>query len=137
MKFYDQPQIQAFHLKGVLHIHPLDAHSVLQNRDAILFDLREAIEARDEVFPFELVQQHPVSTIEPKIKDFDKNQSYILACPGGVRSTQVAAFMMVKGFPHVFSMDGGIEGWKQSGLEMQLIQSSNLVRSNSKVLCNS
>ena len=51
-----------------------------------------------------------------KVKSFDKNATYYLYCAGGTRSCRAAAQYTAAGFQHVYSLKGGINGWKRGGL---------------------
>jgi rhodanese-related sulfurtransferase len=59
----------------------------------------------------------PISKKLPrKVKPFDKTATYYLYCAGGTRSCRAAAQYTAAGFQHVYSLKGGINGWKREGL---------------------
>lgn len=45
----------------------------------------------------------------------DKNAEIVLYCGGGFRSALAADNLQRMGYTNVFSMDGGIRGWRESG----------------------
>lgn len=52
--------------------------------------------------------------IETKITD--KNAEIVLYCGGGFRSALAAEAIQKMGYANVYSMDGGIRGWREAGL---------------------
>jgi rhodanese-related sulfurtransferase len=52
--------------------------------------------------------------IENKIPD--KDAEIILYCGGGFRSALAAEALQLMGYTKVYSMDGGIRGWREAGL---------------------
>jgi rhodanese-related sulfurtransferase len=52
--------------------------------------------------------------IEEKIPN--KNDEMILYCGGGFRSALAAEMLQKMGYTNVYSMDGGIRGWREAGL---------------------
>ena len=56
--------------------------------------------------------------IEGKIPD--RKAQIILYCGGGFRSALAAEALQRMGYTHVFSMDGGIRGWREVGLPVEI-----------------
>lgn len=52
--------------------------------------------------------------VEEKIPD--PNVEIVLYCGGGFRSALAADVLQQMGYMNVFSMDGGIRGWREKGL---------------------
>ena len=52
--------------------------------------------------------------IETKLPN--KSDEIVLYCGGGFRSALAADALQKMGYTKVFSMDGGIKGWRQAGL---------------------
>jgi rhodanese-related sulfurtransferase len=46
----------------------------------------------------------------------DKDAEIVLYCGGGFRSALAADALQQMGYSHVYSMDGGIRGWREAGL---------------------
>jgi|WetSurMetagenome_2_1015567.scaffolds.fasta_scaffold03882_5 rhodanese-related sulfurtransferase len=62
----------------------------------------------------------PLSRSVPKRARFlDKNASYYLYCTGGTRSCKAATQYLASGFKIVYSLKGGINGWKKAGLPVK------------------
>lgn len=49
----------------------------------------------------------------------DRNAEIVLYCGGGFRSALAAEALCKMGYTQVFSMDGGIRGWKEAGLPLE------------------
>lgn len=48
----------------------------------------------------------------------DKDQELILYCGGGYRSALAADNLRIMGYTRAISMDGGVRGWKEAGLQL-------------------
>jgi rhodanese-related sulfurtransferase len=48
----------------------------------------------------------------------DPNAELVLYCGGGFRSALAAVNLQKMGYTNVYSMDGGVRGWKEAGLEI-------------------
>jgi phage shock protein E len=57
--------------------------------------------------------QYPDS--EQELLSLDKNQTILLYCRTGSRSSQVLNFLVEKGFPNVFHLSDGIVEWESQG----------------------
>ena len=49
----------------------------------------------------------------------DKNATLVLYCGGGFRSALAADNLQQMGYTNVFSMDGGIRGWREKGYPLE------------------
>ena len=50
-----------------------------------------------------------------KIEKLDKNETILIYCKKGGRSSSAAEVLIEKGFKKVFNLDGGITAWKDAG----------------------
>ncbi|GAB4318340.1 MAG: hypothetical protein Kow00127_10350 [Bacteroidales bacterium] len=112
----EKPVLQAFHIEGVKHILPEEAFRLLEEKEAILIDVREKYEVVMEYLPMDRVLNHPLSVIMERLNFIPKDQKIVVACPGGVRSTKVANMLNHQGYPDVFNLDGGFDAWITRGL---------------------
>jgi len=55
----------------------------------------------------------PMSSITEKFSDLDPSLSYSIYCHHGMRSMQVANFLLSKGFQSLFNLRGGIDAWSK------------------------
>jgi len=88
-----------------------DLYSILQNeKDFILVDVREPDELTDTGFIPDAVNI-PLGQIEQKLSTLPKTGKLIVYCKTGNRSAQAAKFLVSKGYPNVYNLEGGIERW--------------------------
>lgn len=124
MKTTDKPTLQAFHIEGVKHINPFDALEALNNGEAVMIDVREIEEVKQESVPLDRVLNHPMSVILERLPYISKDQNIIVACPGGVRSSRVVSLLMQHGYENVASLDGGLKTWIDKGFPIQINNST-------------
>ena len=113
MKTTDKPSLQEFQIEGVKHIAPAEALKLIEQKKAILIDVREQNEVMLETIPLENVLYHPMSVIMDRLPYIAKDQNIILGCPGGVRSAKVANLLNLNGYQNVANLDGGFKTWKE------------------------
>lgn len=115
----NHPELQEFHIEGVKHIAPADAFELINNRQAVLIDVREPDEIENEQIPLDTILYYPMSTIVDKLNYISKEQSIILICPGGIRSTKVANLLNLHAYANVANLDGGFMSWKKQNLPFE------------------
>ena len=64
-----------------------------------------------EIAKVDGVQLLPLSQIESRFIDLDRNQSYYIHCKAGVRSLKPLNFLPQQGFKYLKSVKGGITAW--------------------------
>jgi rhodanese-related sulfurtransferase len=64
----------------------------------------------------------PYDSLEERLPRIEKlkSQPVIVVCEDGKRSRTAAELLRKSGFTRVFSMDGGMSGWKTNGLPVTL-----------------
>jgi len=74
-----------------------------------LLDVRE---------PFEFEYTHiaksqliPMNQIPQRLQEIDASKDCIIICHHGIRSQQVADFLVHSGFSDIYNLTGGIEAW--------------------------
>jgi rhodanese-related sulfurtransferase len=53
----------------------------------------------------------PMAEIPARLREIDRNKDLAVMCHHGVRSAQVAAFLLNRGWTRVSSVAGGIDRW--------------------------
>ncbi|MDD1679813.1 MAG: rhodanese-like domain-containing protein [Methanomicrobiales archaeon] len=53
------------------------------------------------------------------LERLDKTRTYVVYCRHGVRASRVLRMMADLGFHEVYSLQGGIERWRESGLPVE------------------
>ncbi len=117
MKTTGKPVLQNFHLEGVTHILPEEAHEAHRNNMAVMIDVREKYEWETE--RIEDVLLYPMQQISQWLPTLNKKQNIIVFCQKGIRSTHITHFLKNQGFPNAINMDGGISAWKEKGLPVK------------------
>ncbi len=114
MKTSSKPVLQNFHLEGVTHLLPEEAHEAHKSNTAVMIDVREEYEWETE--RIEDVLLHPMQQISQWLPTLDRKQNIIVFCHKGIRSTHVVHFLNDQGYSKAINMDGGISAWKARGL---------------------
>ena len=102
----------------VLEIGPARAHELLQGADPpLLVDIREDWELEaGRIVPSEHV---PMSDLGTRLDPYRK-RSLVLYCAHGNRSLRLARALSDAGFEDVVSLAGGITGWAEEGLPVDV-----------------
>lgn len=99
-------------------LHEVDAETVKQwvdNGDAILIDVREVEEYNLEYIP--KAQLFPLSSFSPQQIPKGDGKKIVFHCKAGRRSANAATkWADFSGAPDAYSLKGGIDAWKSSGL---------------------
>jgi rhodanese-related sulfurtransferase len=84
----------------------------------LLIDVREESEYAIDHLPGALHLGKGI--IERDVEDRvpDQNTPLVLYCGGGFRSALAADNLQEMGYTQVFSMDGGIRGWREKGFSL-------------------
>jgi rhodanese-related sulfurtransferase len=99
--------------KPVPHqLTPTAANALVESGSAVIFDVREHREFLEEHISG--AQSLPMSELSPQ--QLPVGKTAILYCGLGKRSCAAAEKLVEAGFGKVAVIEGGIVGWKQSGL---------------------
>ncbi len=99
-----------------ISLGPAEFQMAMKNDDkAILIDVREFFEYKKSRIP-NAINIPSSGNLEISADTLNKENSLFLYCTSGFRSKRVARRFSGKGFPEVYSLDGGIIAWKKEGL---------------------
>ena len=90
---------------------PKEFQTNLTTENNILIDVREKDEL--EICKIDGAINMPMSSIMETFSELDPELSYSLYCHHGMRSMQVANFLLSKGFKSLFNLKGGIDAWSR------------------------
>jgi len=95
-------------------IEPKHFRSLKLAADAIVLDVRAAREQYEEgQIPGNLrIEFGP--GFENELSSLEKNKRYLVYCRSGNRSMQACQAMSQMGFKELYSLDGGINKWKET-----------------------
>lgn len=93
-------------------ISPEGAHKHLDQQTAQFVDIRNESDYEQGHIPTSLLLgQH---NLQEFIQSANLDKPVIVTCYHGISSQSAAQILVEKGFEDVYSLDGGMEGWKQS-----------------------
>jgi rhodanese-related sulfurtransferase len=75
----------------------------------LVLDVREPFEI--ELAPFPGATHIPMGDIPARIGELDPQREIVVVCHHGVRSAQVAGWLVRSGFARVLNLTGGIDAW--------------------------
>ena len=102
--------------KSVTEVSPEDAAQKLQNKEAVIVDVREKDEWNEGHIPHAIHLSRGTLELDIEEKIPDPNAVIICHCGGGGRSALAAESLQKMGYKNVRSMAGGLKGWKAVGL---------------------
>lgn len=96
-------------------VEPLTVKKWLDADEALMVDVREPDEVAAAYIPGTV--HMPMSAFDPdKLPDLN-GRKLVLQCAGGMRSDQVAQFLLQNGYvDEAVNLVGGIKGWAEAGL---------------------
>jgi rhodanese-related sulfurtransferase len=83
-----------------------------------LIDVREESEWDKDHLPGAVYMGRGIIERDIESKIPDPKTELVLYCGGGFRSALVADNLQKMGYTNVYSMDGGIRGWREKGLPL-------------------
>lgn len=97
--------------KGVksLNSHEFQ-HELDQNPNKILIDVRTPTEYKSGHIPSAI--NIPVSDLDRRIDEIDKQRTVFIYCQSGMRSTQAGRILSKRGFQNLVNLRGGIMSWR-------------------------
>lgn len=55
----------------------------------------------------------PMAEVPGRLDELDRHKTIVVMCHSGVRSMQVAGYLIRQGFGQVVNLDGGIDAWSR------------------------
>ena len=92
-------------------LNPKEFQDNLISHRHTLIDVREKWEF--DICKIEGAINLPMSSIMETFSELDPESSYSLYCHHGMRSMQVANFLLSNGFKSLFNLQGGIDSWSR------------------------
>jgi rhodanese-related sulfurtransferase len=102
--------------KSIAEISPEEAAKKLQNKEAVIVDVREKDEWEEEHIPHAVHLSRGTIELDIEEKFPDPNTTIICHCGGGGRSALATESLQKMGYKNVRSMAGGLKAWKAAGL---------------------
>ncbi|TAE89652.1 MAG: rhodanese-like domain-containing protein [Bacteroidetes bacterium] len=92
----------------------------MQKENGVLLDVRTPGEYKKGFIAGATLMDIFSDDFDAKLALLDKSKTYYVYCAKGGRSEECSEKMMALGFKRVFDLDGGISGWKDSGLPIEM-----------------
>lgn len=87
-----------------------DAAALVADGKATVVDIRDALSFQAGHIPGSLHLTN--DNVAAFLRDTDHARPLVVACYHGNSSLSAAAFLAEQGFAEVYSLDGGVEGWR-------------------------
>jgi len=98
----------------------VDAKTVseLMTQDnVVVLDVREPSEYAEGHIPG--VALIPMGQVPDRLNEIPKDQTVIVTCRSGNRSSQITEYLRGQGYTNVHNMEGGILSWQKAGLPIE------------------
>lgn len=106
-------------VSGAAEVGPLEAVQLINRRDAVVLDVREAGEfAAGHIAG---AKSFPLAAIEKRASDLArfKSRPLLIVCASGTRSHSAFGTLKKLGFGEVFVLAGGMNAWQQANLPVE------------------
>jgi rhodanese-related sulfurtransferase len=94
-------------------IEEIEAQELKRRMDSgeqlLILDVREPEEVA--IAPFPQAIHMPMGDIPSRIAELDPDAQWVVVCHHGIRSAQVAMYLVRMGFERVTNLSGGIDAW--------------------------
>jgi len=98
-------------LEMIDDLNPKEFQNYLSNNETVLIDVREKWEL--DLCKIEGAINCPMSTIAESFSDLNPDDTIAVYCHHGMRSMQVATFLISKDFQSLVNLQGGIDAWSR------------------------
>lgn len=104
---------------GGKEVTALEAVQLINRRDAVVVDVREAAEFADGHIANS--RHIPAAQMAERVKELEKlkRQPIVVVCRTGPRAASACATLKKSGFEEVFTLKGGVMAWQQASLPLQ------------------
>jgi len=62
----------------------------------------------------------PLAELPSRLEELSRDAPLVMQCQSGGRSSVATALLQARGFTNVSNLRGGIEGWREAGLPVEL-----------------
>jgi len=102
--------------KNITEISPVEAQAQTERGDAVLIDVREEDDWREDHAKGAKHLERGAIELEIEEQVPDLKTPIVCYCGGGSRSALVAESLQKMGYENVKSLAGGFRAWKENGL---------------------
>jgi len=120
-----EPPPQELPTQIIEDITPQEAFTLIQenqdNPDFVIIDVRTPEEFAEEHIENAINLDFRSETFQDELSQLDKNKTYLIYCPSGIRSGSALDMMAELDFREVYKISGGIYAWKAEELPIVYI----------------
>ena len=103
----------------IIVLAPADFKSQFsKTSDAVLIDVRKPEEFSEGIISGADNIDFTAPDFTNKIAGLDRSKPYFVYCKSGKRSADAVSQMKEMGFKNLYTLDGGLNNWKDQGLEI-------------------
>lgn len=104
---------------GIPQVGTLEATRLINQRDALVLDVRDEGEYRAAHIPHS--RHVPLTAIDSRIRELEKyrKRPILIICRSGNRSGAAANLLRKRGFEEVWVLKGGLVAWEQANLPIE------------------
>jgi rhodanese-related sulfurtransferase len=66
----------------------------------------------------------PLHLLPSRYQEIARDRPVVFYCQSGARSMQAGQFLTARGWPEVYNLSGGVQGWLRNGLPMTSTETS-------------
>jgi rhodanese-related sulfurtransferase len=105
-------------IRGCINIDPAAARDLIQKRDAVIIDVREADEFASCRIPRS--RHIPLRQIGRRINELEKyrERPILLNCRSGSRSAKACSLLRKNGY-EAYNLRGGLVGWARANMSIE------------------
>ncbi|MEA3337559.1 MAG: rhodanese-like domain-containing protein [Chloroflexota bacterium] len=112
----DAPVVQPVQLELAANIDAATVDEIRGRDDVFIVDVREDYEYADGHIPGAVLI--PLGQLPNRLSELPEDKTIVAVCRSGNRSGQATQFLNQQGFD-IHNMQGGMNSWKQAGLEIE------------------
>ncbi len=95
--------------EGYVNVSSEEAKQILDEKGPVVLDVRTPAEFQEGHIPN--AKLIPLQDLEKSLSNLNKDETYLIVCRSGNRSTQASELLTQNGFTNVYNMDGGMNSW--------------------------
>ncbi len=113
------PLLQKVAVGGMKEVSVPQAVQLINRRDAIVLDVRDAAEYATGHVPN--ARHIPAAELEKRLKELQKfkDKPVVVVCRSGTRSASACGTLRKLGFQEVFPLKGGVLAWTQASMPLE------------------
>lgn len=95
--------------EGYVNVSSDEAKQLLDEKRIVVLDVRTSAEFQEGNIPNATLL--PLQDLEKSMNKLNKDETYLVVCRSGNRSTHASEILTKNGFTNVYNMAGGMNSW--------------------------